>query len=262
MTPVGLAYWFGDQLDYSSWFSSPFAWVAAAFQLWMLIDAVRREEWLWVVFIVLFPLINAILYFFLVYRSAPALASGSFEIPGLADRRRIKELEAQIHHLDKAHHHAALGDVYFRQQKFSKAESCYRAALERDPEDLDTRAHLGEALLRQARPSEALPLLESVCSSNPKHNYGYSQMALAECYAATGQPGMAAVAWQHVADHYSYARARVELAELDLAAGRNAAAIARLKEVIADAAHAPSFEQRHERRWNQRARRLLRNLER
>lgn len=262
MTAVGLAFWIGDQLEYSSWFSSPLAWIAAAFQLWMLVDAVRREEWFWVLFIVLFPLINAILYFLMVYRGAPALANPSFEIPGLADRRRIKELEGQIHHLDKAHHHAALADIYFRQGRFTLAERSYRAALERDAEDLDTRARLGETLLRLGHPTEALPLLETVCTSNPKHNYGASQMALAECYAATGQTEKAAVAWQHVAEHYSYARARVQLAELDLAAGRKDAAVARLKEVVADAAHAPAFEQEHERPWNKRARRLLRTLER
>src|SRR5690349_7232196 len=91
-----------DILNYQSWVRSPLAWIAVGFQVWMLVDAVRREEWMWVVFIVLFPLLNAVLYFFLVYRTAPALAVGRFELPGWADRRRIKELEAQIHHLDKA----------------------------------------------------------------------------------------------------------------------------------------------------------------
>ena len=41
------------------------------------------------------------LYFFLVYRAAPSATQG-FELPGANDRRRIKQLQAQIHHLDKA----------------------------------------------------------------------------------------------------------------------------------------------------------------
>src|SRR3990172_8156572 len=114
-----------------------------AFTIWMLVDAIRRREWVWVVFIILFPILNAPLYYFLVYRAAPSATMG-FELPGAHDRRRIKELQAQIYHLDKAHHHSQLGDIYFQQGKLAQAETCYRAALERDSQDLDTRAHLGQ----------------------------------------------------------------------------------------------------------------------
>ncbi len=100
------------------------------------VDAIRRREWLWAVFIALFSGFSAVLYFFLVYRAAPSATQG-FELPGAHHRRRIKELEAQIHHLDKAHHHSQLGDIYFQQGKLAKAEACYRAALERDAQDLD-----------------------------------------------------------------------------------------------------------------------------
>lgn len=247
-------------LNYQEWLSSPLAWVAVAFQLWMLVDAIRRQEWLWVVFIVIFPLLNAVLYFFLVYRTGPALVSARFELPGAVDRRRIKELQAQIHHLDKAHHHSQLGDIYFQQGKFADAEKCYRNALERDAEDADTRAHLGQTLLRLGRAEEALPLLEEVCRQNPKHDYGYTWMALAETYSALGQKDKAVQTWQNVADNYSYARARVELAELHLEAGQPNLAKAKLQEAVADDVHAPAFERRHERFWIRRAKKMLRQL--
>lgn len=247
-------------LDYQGWLSSPLALIAVAFQIWMLVDAIRRQEWFWVVFIILFPLLNAVLYFFLVYRTGPALVSARFELPGAVDRRRIKELQAQIHHLDKAHHHSQLGDIYFQQGKFAAAETCYRNALERDAEDPDTRAHMGQTLLRLGRPLEALPLLEDVCRKNPKHDYGYTLMALAETYAAVGRKDAAIQTWQHVAENYSYARARVELAELHLEAGQPDLAKARLQEAVADDVHAPAFERRHERFWIRRAKKMLRRL--
>src|SRR5437867_8588305 len=128
-----------------------------AFQVWMLFDAVRREEWVWALFIFIGFGVSALLYFFMVYRTAPSATRG-FELPGAYDRRRIKELQAQIHHLDKAHHHSQLGDIYFQQGKLDQAETCYRSALQRDAEDIDTRAHLGQCLLRQKKASEALPL--------------------------------------------------------------------------------------------------------
>ena len=88
-------------------------------------------------------------------------------MPGAHSRRRIKELKAQIHHLDKAHHHSELGDIYFQQGKLKEAEQCYRAAIERDPTDDDFHAHLGQCLLRQGRAEEAVPLLERIVKANP-----------------------------------------------------------------------------------------------
>jgi hypothetical protein len=252
-----LAFWLFDLLSPETWWSSPWLLLLGAFQLWMLVDAVRREEWMWVVFIVIFPLINAVLYYFLVYRAAPSATRG-FELPGAHDRRRIKELEAQIHHLDKAHHHSQLGDIYFQQGKLDKAEACYRAARERDAEDLDTQAHYGQCLLRQKRPAAALPLLEKVCREKPDHDYGHSLMALAETYTAVGRQPEAIATWQRVLDQHTYARARVQLAELYLVAHQPAEARRILAEAISDDAHAPAFQRKREKYWVRRARSLAR----
>src|SRR5262245_45178575 len=171
--------------DLWNWINSPATLVFALFQLWMIVDAVRRKEWVWVLFLVAFPVFSSLWYFFLVYRGAPSATRG-FELPGAHDRKRIRDLQAQIHHLDKPHHYSQLGDIYFQQGKLDKADACYRAALERDPQDIDTRAHFGQCLLRQNKPKEALPLLHGVVSENPKHDYGYSMMALAETHMALG----------------------------------------------------------------------------
>jgi hypothetical protein len=236
--------------------SSPLAWVLLAFQLWMLIDAIRREEWMWVLFIFLFPFINAALYFFLVYRGAPSATLG-FELPGAHDRRRISELQAQIHHLDKAHHYSQLGDIYFQQGKLDKAEACYRAALERDAGDLDTRAHLGQCLLRKNQPQEARRLLEQVCAENPKHDYGHSLMAYAEALTALGEAEGAVRVWRQVLQNHSYARARVQLGELLAAQGQLDPARAELQEALADDRHAPAFQRKRDRVWMRRAKKLL-----
>src|SRR6266478_450574 len=175
--------------DLANWqflLTNPVVLVMTAFQVWMFVDAVRREEWIWAAFIFIGFGLSALLYFFLVYRAAPSATRG-FELPGAHDRRRIKELQAQIHHLDKPHHHSQLGDIYFQQGKLDQAEASYRAALERDPQDIDTRAHLGQCLLRQKRPAEARPLLEGVVAENPKHDYGYSLMAFAEMLTALSE---------------------------------------------------------------------------
>src|SRR6266436_9695992 len=147
------------------WFTNPWLPLVSLFSLWMFIDAVRRREWVWAFFIFVGFGFSALFYYFAVYRAAPSATRG-FELPGAHDRRRIKQLQAQIHHLDKPHHHSQLGDIYFQQGKLDLAEACYRAALERDPDDIDTRSHLGQCLLRKKRADEARPLLEKVCAEN------------------------------------------------------------------------------------------------
>jgi len=248
--------------DLGNWqflLTNPAFLVMTAFQLWMFVDAVRREEWIWAVFIFIGFGVSALLYFFLVYRAAPSATRG-FELPGAHDRRRIKELQAQIHHLDKAHHHSQLGDIYFQQGKLDPAEACYRAALERDSEDIDTRSHLGQCLLRKKKPDEALPLLERVCAENPKHDYGYSLMALAETQTALGELDSAIATWKRVLEDHSYARARVQLAELYLQKQQRELAKTELNEVVADDAHAPAFQRKRERVWMRRARALRRKI--
>src|SRR5213594_679565 len=215
------------------WFSNPWLPLVSLFSLWMFIDAVRRREWVWAFFIFVGFGFSALFYYFAVYRAAPSATRG-FELPGAHDRRRIKELQAQIHHLDKPHHYSQLGDIYFQHGKLQQAENCYRASLERDPQDIDTRAHLGQCLLRQKRPAEARPLLEGVVAENPKHEYGYSLMALAEDLTALGEKEAAMQMWRQVTESHSYPRAKVQLAELYLSKNLPDLARTEVKEVIAD----------------------------
>jgi hypothetical protein len=248
-----------DLLDIHFWVASPWVLALSLFQLWMLIDAIRRQEWIWAVFIFLGFGFSAILYFFMVYRAAPSATRG-FELPGAHDRRRIKELQAQIHHLDKAHHHSQLGDIYFQQGKLPSAEACYRAAMERDPQDIDTRAHLGQCLLRQKRAAEARPLLEGVVTENPKHDYGYTMMALAETLAALGDRDAALNLWKQITENHSYPRAKVQLAEIYIAKNQRDLARAELHDVISDDVHAPAFQRKRDRIWVRRAKALMRKL--
>ncbi len=250
--------WLGSNLlNFEFWLYNPVLAIIGFFQLWMLIDAIRRREWVWAFFIFVGSGLGAAFYYFNVYRDS---ATRGFELPGAFDRRRIKQLEAQIHHLDKAHHYSQLGDIYFQRGKLKKAEECYRAALERDPNDIDTRAHFGQCLLRQKRAAEARPLLEGVVKENPKHDYGYSQMALAETYGALGETDAAFALWKEVTENHSYPRAKVQLAELYVARNQPELARNEVREVLADDVHAPAFQRKRDRFWVRRARSLARKV--
>jgi len=235
--------------------------IGTIFQVWMFVDALRRREYVWAVLIFLFSVFTAAFYFLMVYRTAgPVGALSGFELPGAADRRQIARLKADIHHLDKAHQHQQLGDIYLNQGKLGEAEKCYRAAYERDPNDEDIRAHFGACLARQGKPQEALPLLQGVCATNPKHDYGYTLMTLAEAQAAAGQTDAAMTTWRQVLALYQYSRARVQFAELLAKAGAKDEAIRNLDEVISDAGFAPKFQRKSEAVWVSRAKALRRML--
>ncbi|MDB6108612.1 MAG: repeat-containing protein [Pedosphaera sp.] len=244
-------------LEIGNWIRLPFFGLILIFQIWMFIHAIRSREWVWAICIWLFSILSTVLYFFLVYRNSGSSTRG-FELPGAQKRKRIKELEAKIHHLDHAVHHFHLGDIYFQQGKLEKAEACYRASLERDPRDIDTRAHLGQCLLRAKRPAEARPLLEGVCAEDSKHDYGYSMMALAETLTALGEQNAALEIWQQVTAAHSYPRAKVQLAELYIAKNQMEPARAELKDVLTDDAHAPVFQRKRDRVWVRRAKSLSR----
>lgn len=227
------------------------------FQLWALITAIRYRNWLWIPILLITPLFGACLYFMMhVSQQGPS----GFELPGQRDRKRIKQLEADIHRLDKAHLHSELGDIYLQLGKLERAEVSYRAAMERDPTDLDTRAHYGQCLVRLGRAAEALPLLEGVVAEKPRHDHGHTLMALAEAQTALGKPDAAIATFRRVTNSHTYARARVQLAELLAAAGDTTSARTEVVAILADDRHSPAFHRHRERPWVRRARELSRRL--
>jgi hypothetical protein len=240
-------------------------WIVAllifGFTAWMFVHAIRNGEYIWAVFIFFFSGLSALLYFFFVYRaSGGGNPMAGFELPGAADRRQIKKLQADIHHLDKPHLHLQLADIYFSQGKLDQAEESYRAAYARDPNDEDIRAHLGNCLARRGKPQEALPLLEAVCAQNPKHDYGYTLMTLAETQAATGQIDAALATWRQVLSLYGYPRARVQYADLLIQKKEYAEARKSLEEVINDAPYVTKFQRKREAVWFNRAKAALRSI--
>jgi hypothetical protein len=240
--------------------ASPVMLALTAFQLWMLIHAIRNGEWAWALFIFVGWGFAALWYYLYIYRTSDTGMDG-FELPGAQRRQRIQELQAKIHHLDNAYHHFQLGDVYFQRGKLADAEKCYRAALERDAKDIDARAHLGQCLLRLNRPAEARPLLDAVCRENYKHDFGYSLMAYAETLSALGDKDAAFDIWQHVVENHSYPRAKVQFAELCIARNQNDLARVQLNDVIKDDMHAPGYQRRRDRPWVRRAKSLLAGLD-
>jgi hypothetical protein len=236
---------------------NPLFIIVVLFWAWMFVDAIRNQEWIWAIFVGLFFL-SAIFYYFLVYRQNRAVgAMPTFELLGAGDRKRIRELEDQIHHLDKAHHHAELGEIYLKQGKLEKACECFEAARERDSEDLDIMGLQGKCFLDQESFTEAKTILEKVVTEDSRHDYGQTQMALGVAYSRLEETSKAIEAWKSVLEGNTYPQARVLLGEAYLATGEKELAREQFQEVIGDGDHTPEFQRRKEKHWIRRARQLL-----
>ncbi|MBN8246387.1 MAG: hypothetical protein J0L84_02970, partial [Verrucomicrobia bacterium] len=78
--------------------------------------------------------------------------------------------------------------------------------------------------------------------------------------AALGDTEGAYRLWEQVLAQHSYARAKVQFAELALKRGQKDRARAELEEVVSDDEFAPKFQRQREKVWVHRARTLLRTL--
>ena len=85
-------------------------------------------------------------------------------------------------------------------------------------------------------------------------------MALAETLTALGETDNAMNIWKQVTENHSYPRAKVQLAELYVGKNQSDLARSELREVLADDAHAPSFQRKRDRVWIRRAKSLLRKI--
>jgi hypothetical protein len=248
-----------DLFDPGYLVSNPLLLIAAGFQIWMFVDALRRQEWIWAVCIFVFSVLSAVLYFFMVYRRQGAASGGgsiAFELPGARTRARMKEIQDRIYHLDHARDHLDLADLHFSAGRYAKAEVSYRESLKRDATDPDAIAHLGQCLLRLKRPTEAKPLLEQALAMDPRHDYGHTLMALAETQTALGETDASLKSWQQVLANNSYARAKVQYAELLAARGDTQTAKTLAREVIDDDRFAPKFQRGRDKHWVRRAGKL------
>ncbi len=229
------------------------------FTIWMIVDCIRHgREWYWILIMVVFWGIGAVIYFFVCKWGETGVHQK------LRQRRRIKDeiqdLKTKIHHLDKAEHYAALGDLYQEQNHLAEAEQQYRAALARDAELWETAAHLGYVLLAQGKPDEAWTWLEAAVRRQPWAEYGRLLWEAARCQARRGQLDAARHLYRQLLTKHTYSEARLEYAEVLEKLGDRQGRTEVLQQLIAEAQHVPAFQRKQEAHWVRRAESMLRGL--
>jgi len=228
-----------------------------AFVIWMLIDCFRvQESFYWYYIIFFFQPFGAILYFITHKLSDFELTS---RIGALwSGRRRIAELKAQIHALDRPYHWAKLGDEYIVRRNWTEAGRCYDEALGREPDMEEAHYGRGRACLALGKFDEALKELIPIVTANPKYAYGEGLMEIARAWRGLGQPEAALAAYDELLKSYTYSAARFEYAQLLHEMNRTEEALTMMRQIVDDGRHATGFSKAQERRWGRKAGRFLR----
>ena len=107
---------------------SLFVAASLIFQIWMFIDCLKRKEnFFWILIIILFGPVGAALYLFFV-----KLSGSSVKIKTtIKDTEEVENLKTLIKMHGKAYHYNELGDIYLKRGDLQEAKECYEKAVKK-----------------------------------------------------------------------------------------------------------------------------------
>ena len=230
-------------------------YLALAFQLWMLVDCVkRRADFYW--YIVLLIPFGAWVYFFVV-------KVHDFNLAWL--RRMLKrdgastlrELRYRVDKTPSAENRIRLADALFDQGQYGEAADLFRLALESHPQDLLAMTGLGFSLKELGRLDEAITHLGRVVEEQPSFRDYTVCLELADAYKKAGRSGEATAVLEGLVVAQPTVKHRLALAEHLSDLGRRRDAQALLETALEDHEYSPPFIKRRDRRHAEAAVDLL-----
>jgi len=232
--------------------------VIGAFQLWMLVDAVRRRSpFYWNLLIFLLPL-AAIFYFFLVKlpeltgrKPAPALAPAGPTLEDLSELAR--QTPSELNKLSYA-------DKLAEAQRFSEAVGRYRDVLRTNRESKEALHGLARALLNLGRPSEAIEELATLMELQPEFRDYSAALDYAEALWQAGKQEDTIGLLTGLVSVTKRINHRVALAHYSKERGDSITARNELDLALSEFDSLPESQRKREQRWADRARKQLAEL--
>ena len=228
------------------------------FQIWMFIDCLKRKEnFLWIVIIILFGPVGAALYLFFV-----KLSGNSVKIKTtIKDTEEVENLKTLIELHSKAYHYNELGDIYLKRGGLQEAKECYEKAVKKDQSMLNAQYGLAKCLHGIGKYLEAAYLLEDLVANDRKHDYGNALFGLAESYRLSGEDDKAIKVYEDLFKAYSFFRGYYEYAMLLVKKGRLDDAIKSMRTLINNAGTLPDYKYQQEKIWIDKAHKFLRRYQ-
>ncbi|MBN2057098.1 tetratricopeptide repeat protein [bacterium] len=224
----------------------------------MVIDfARRRPDWYWLLIILFFGPIGAIIYFIVVVM--PDLTGGTarFSLGG-SDNQRINDIRAQLAHNPSPHLQAELGDLYFTKGRYRTALTYLAAALGRLPDHLPALYTAARCHLKLGDIDRAEPLLARLVEQEPTYDYGMAMTLLANLLFQKRRLDEARVMYEQVLSRNSFLEARYNYGMVVDQLGDTQSARMQMERVVTDGLGLPPYKLRTERRWIRLAKTYLR----
>src|SRR6202140_5716586 len=160
-------------------------------QLVALVHFVRRRPegfWLWVIFFGGF--LGALVYIFAEMLPDAGLLRNVYR--GDGRKSHIDAVETAILDNPSAANFEELGELYWDEKQYAKAQEAFDRAIATRSDSLHTFYRRGLCLMAPGQPAAALPDFERVLRGDAKFDSYRAKLILAEAYAETGREREAA----------------------------------------------------------------------
>jgi len=232
--------------------------VIGAFQVWMLVDAIRRRSsFIWKLLIFLIPL-AAITYFFL------------YKLPELTGRRpaagtarggpTLEELSELARQTPSELNKLAYADRLAEFSRFPEAIGRYREVLRLNPQSKEALHGLARALLSLGRPREAVEELATLMELEPEFRDYTAALDYAEALWQAGQQEDTIGLLTGLVSVTKRINHRLALAHYSKERGDSITARNELDLALSEFASLPESQRKREQRWADRARKQLAEL--
>jgi len=224
-----------------------------------VIHFIRRRPdtfWLWV--ILFLGWIGAVVYLFAEAVPDLGLLRGSMKV--FPRRKRIRQLEALVHHNPSAGNYEELGDLYMDDGKLAQARAAFDKAVAARSDTLDAFYRRGVCAVLLGDATAAIPDLERVMAKEPAYDFYRAGGLLAHAYAQTGQAERADTLFQQVTARSVSSETYLNYADFLASQGRAAEARQWAQKVLDKKPAMPGYLRRRERPWFRGARKLLKRV--
>lgn len=233
-------------------------WIYTLFWIGMLYHCSQYEVdrvWLW---IILFThIIGASLYF--VVRFIPRFDFSYFiVIKRWLKRQELWTAEANAMHINKAHQYIILGDLLTDLKLWEKAKVAYETALEREANNDQALWGISQVYEKEKNYPELKKYLDILLELNPNYKYGEAELLYIKALLEMQENDLAETHLESHITHWRKAESYLLLAELKALKEDKITACTLLETMIKQLRGSPSFHYKQNRKFVDRANKLLR----
>ena len=240
--------------------ANAFLFALLIFQVWMLVDSIRRRSpFYWPLLIFLFTP-AAMVYFFLI--KLPEL-SGKKPATAVNLGLRgpsVEELAELARQTPSELNKLAFADRLATEQRFLEAVAKYREILRLNKDSKEALHGLARALLNLGRPAEAIEELATLMELDPEFRDYSAALDYAEALWQAGKQEDTIGLLTGLVSVSKRINHRMALASYLKDRGDSATARSELDQALREYETQPDFVQRRDQRWAERARKLLAEL--